>query len=262
MPWRGRARGPPFDGERCPRGAARHRLPRLAAQRTSPRSRRSSRPRRSRRRSRSATCSCSRRGGHACSPSRCTGRSRSCRRASPPVWRPRGRLPLEKRRSARTHDRAAPASRPLAREAPLDLEPVAFSGRAVTLYESRLHPRGARYEALVTALLRVPEGHMRRFILKGAARPCGARGPPERVPGRPAVAVTVDHEEASAARASTCPSTARTRCRGRSRSGSRGVGKTSGKTMCHLSGGRAAPAVSEMLSVVGSALRPSSRTSS
>jgi len=39
------------------------------------------------------------------------------------------------------------------REAGIALEPVAFTGEAVTLYVSRLHPSGARYEALGRAAL-------------------------------------------------------------------------------------------------------------
>jgi 2'-5' RNA ligase len=35
------------------------------------------------------------------------------------------------------------------REAGVDPEPIAFAGEAVTLYVSRLHPHGARYEPLV-----------------------------------------------------------------------------------------------------------------
>ena len=33
-------------------------------------------------------------------------------------------------------------------------EPLAFDGEALTLFESRLHPHGARYEALERVLLR------------------------------------------------------------------------------------------------------------
>lgn len=40
------------------------------------------------------------------------------------------------------------------RTADIPLEPLAFSGQAVTLYVSRLHPLGARYEPLVSAGLR------------------------------------------------------------------------------------------------------------
>jgi RNA 2',3'-cyclic 3'-phosphodiesterase len=36
------------------------------------------------------------------------------------------------------------------------LEPLAFHGTAVTLYASRLHPSGARYEALASASLTAP----------------------------------------------------------------------------------------------------------
>jgi 2'-5' RNA ligase len=39
------------------------------------------------------------------------------------------------------------------RDAALELEPIAFAGEAVTLYVSRLHPQGARYEALASAPL-------------------------------------------------------------------------------------------------------------
>jgi 2'-5' RNA ligase len=46
---------------------------------------------------------------------------------------------------ARLRARAqAPRSAP-----PVPIEPVEFRGEAVTLYRSRLHPQGARYEALV-----------------------------------------------------------------------------------------------------------------
>jgi 2'-5' RNA ligase len=40
--------------------------------------------------------------------------------------------------------------------ASLDLEPLSFDGTAVTLYVSRLHPHGARYEALASARLATP----------------------------------------------------------------------------------------------------------
>ena len=36
------------------------------------------------------------------------------------------------------------------RAAALEVEPLEFAGQAVTLYVSRLHPSGARYEALAT----------------------------------------------------------------------------------------------------------------
>jgi 2'-5' RNA ligase len=39
------------------------------------------------------------------------------------------------------------------RAAALELEPLAFTGEAVTLYVSRLHPSGARYESLASARL-------------------------------------------------------------------------------------------------------------
>jgi 2'-5' RNA ligase len=39
------------------------------------------------------------------------------------------------------------------RTAEIELEPLAFAGGAVTLYESRLHPSGARYEPLARAAL-------------------------------------------------------------------------------------------------------------
>jgi 2'-5' RNA ligase len=48
--------------------------------------------------------------------------------------------------------RLRPRVRP-PREAPLAIEPIAFAGAAVTLYVSRLHPHGARYEALASAPL-------------------------------------------------------------------------------------------------------------
>lgn len=48
--------------------------------------------------------------------------------------------------------RLRPRVRP-PREAELDVEPIAFAGQAVTLYVSRLHPHGARYEPLVSAPL-------------------------------------------------------------------------------------------------------------
>ena len=48
--------------------------------------------------------------------------------------------------------RLRPRVRP-PRTAALDPEPVAFAGRAVTLYVSRLHPSGARYEPLSSASL-------------------------------------------------------------------------------------------------------------
>jgi len=49
--------------------------------------------------------------------------------------------------------RLRPRARP-PRAVALDREPLSFSGRAVTLYASRLHPSGARYEPLASASLR------------------------------------------------------------------------------------------------------------
>ena len=48
--------------------------------------------------------------------------------------------------------RLRPRARP-PRTAALDVEPLEFDGEAVTLYVSRLHPSGARYEALASARL-------------------------------------------------------------------------------------------------------------
>ncbi|MDA0174362.1 RNA 2',3'-cyclic phosphodiesterase [Solirubrobacter taibaiensis] len=48
--------------------------------------------------------------------------------------------------------RLRPRTKP-PRDRPLTLEPQTFHGAAVTLYASRLHPDGARYEALVTSRL-------------------------------------------------------------------------------------------------------------
>ena len=48
--------------------------------------------------------------------------------------------------------RLRPRVRP-PRASPLEVEPLEFTGRAVTLYVSRLHPSGARYEPLSTAAL-------------------------------------------------------------------------------------------------------------
>ncbi len=45
--------------------------------------------------------------------------------------------------------RLRPRVRP-PRTAALDLEPLEFVGRSLTLYVSRLHPSGARYEPLAT----------------------------------------------------------------------------------------------------------------
>ena len=45
---------------------------------------------------------------------------------------------------------------PPQRETDLMIAPLAFHGRAVTLYVSRLHPSGARYEPLVCASLAAP----------------------------------------------------------------------------------------------------------
>jgi 2'-5' RNA ligase len=59
------------------------------------------------------------------------------------------------RRPFRAHvtiARLRPRVRP-PRAAALEPEPLAFAGRAVTLYVSRLHPSGARYEPLATASL-------------------------------------------------------------------------------------------------------------
>jgi 2'-5' RNA ligase len=42
---------------------------------------------------------------------------------------------------------------PPQRETDLSIAPLHFEGRAITLYASRLHPNGARYEPLVTAPL-------------------------------------------------------------------------------------------------------------
>jgi 2'-5' RNA ligase len=43
-----------------------------------------------------------------------------------------------------------------AKEAHFALEPLTFHGTAVTLYASRLHPSGARYEPLASAPLATP----------------------------------------------------------------------------------------------------------
>jgi 2'-5' RNA ligase len=48
--------------------------------------------------------------------------------------------------------RLRPRVRP-PRTAPLEVEPLEFAGRSVTLYVSRLHPSGARYEPLASASL-------------------------------------------------------------------------------------------------------------
>jgi 2'-5' RNA ligase len=48
--------------------------------------------------------------------------------------------------------RLRPRIRP-PREAPVDIAHTPFHGRALTLYASRLHPDGARYEALITQSL-------------------------------------------------------------------------------------------------------------
>jgi RNA 2',3'-cyclic 3'-phosphodiesterase len=56
-------------------------------------------------------------------------------------------------RAHATVGRLRPHARP-PRGAPAGPEPVAFRGEAVTLYASRLHPGGARYEALHRARLR------------------------------------------------------------------------------------------------------------
>ncbi len=48
--------------------------------------------------------------------------------------------------------RLRPRARP-PREARLDIAPTPFHGRSLTLYASRLHPDGARYEALITRSL-------------------------------------------------------------------------------------------------------------
>ena len=48
--------------------------------------------------------------------------------------------------------RLRPRVRP-PRSSPLEVEPLEFAGRALTLYASRLHPSGARYEALATTPL-------------------------------------------------------------------------------------------------------------
>jgi len=42
------------------------------------------------------------------------------------------------------------------RRADTHLEALSFHGTAITLYASRLHPRGARYEALATVPLAIP----------------------------------------------------------------------------------------------------------
>jgi RNA 2',3'-cyclic 3'-phosphodiesterase len=47
--------------------------------------------------------------------------------------------------------RLRPRVRP-PREAALEVEPLEFAGEAVTLYVSRLHPSGARYEALARSV--------------------------------------------------------------------------------------------------------------
>jgi RNA 2',3'-cyclic 3'-phosphodiesterase len=48
--------------------------------------------------------------------------------------------------------RLRPRTRP-PRQVPLDIAHTPFHGRSLTLYASRLHPGGARYEALITTSL-------------------------------------------------------------------------------------------------------------
>ena len=68
--------------------------------------------------------------------------------------RPRGVYTPETRpfRPHVTLARLRPRTKP-PRGTTLTLEPRSFHGEAVTLYASRLHPDGARYEALVTSRL-------------------------------------------------------------------------------------------------------------
>ena len=76
-------------------------------------------------------------------------RSGSSRPARRPGWRPRASTrPSAAVPAAR--DRRAPArgARRTARAPPGSAAPLAFHGGAVTLYRSRLHPHGARYEPL------------------------------------------------------------------------------------------------------------------
>ena len=62
------------------------------------------------------------------------------------------------KRPFRATRHARPAATPRARHARADstLEPLTFHGTAVTLYASRLHPTGARYEPLASAPLAAP----------------------------------------------------------------------------------------------------------
>ena len=72
--------------------------------------------------------------------------------------RPRASTPPRRARSARTSRSPACAPAPGRPRHGPHLEPLSFHGTAVTLYASRLHPNGARYEALV----RAPLGYTQR----------------------------------------------------------------------------------------------------
>ena len=184
-----------------------------------------------------------------------TARSAPSRRASPPALRGRRRLHAREAAVPRARHRrpAAPARPAAARRRRSTLEPLAFAGEAVTLYASRLHPRApatrrSRARAWLTATfsaLMLSEGHPR-----GAARPCGARGPPERRRApRCNWRSCVDFDGIRCAtldvpldRADDDPGTVPLRIAR--------VGRTSGPTLMYLSGGPGGAGVSEMLSVL------------
>ena len=122
-----------------------------------------------RRGSRSARRCCSRRAAPACcAPARGSGRHarRRSRRASSDGLAAAGRLHAREAPVPRPRHRRPPApARAAPRSVDVAPEPLEFVGEALTLFVSRLHPHGARYEPLVrleTALTRDASRHASR----------------------------------------------------------------------------------------------------
>ena len=174
-------------------------------------------------------------------------RRRSGGAASADLLRPRGRRRLharEARRSGRTSRSpgCALASVP-PRAAALEVEPLEFEGKAVTLYVSRLHPSGRPLRGVgerrdfgpLTATLSF---HAARLGPEGRS-PSAARAPrpPDRRLGRAAMDARASTSAASAAPRWTSRSTGRESMPGTVPLRIARIGRTSGPTMMYLSGG-------------------------
>ena len=124
---------------------------------------------------------------------------------------------------------------------------------AVTLYASRLHPSGARYEALAprTPLGYASAAHGRHHGPEGrssrAARAGRAPRPPERRAAPRSAGAPASTSATCAARPSTSRSIARASIPGSVDLRIGRAGKTSGPTLMYLSGGPGGAGLSEML---------------